>query len=296
MSMRAGIDVGTNAVKCCVARVENGRVDVLREMRAPTRLGEGFAAGGRLRPLPMARTCAAVHDMILEAVALGAKTVRVAGTSACREAANTHELAACLEEACGVALEILSGEDEARLSFLAVTRMEGVRGPAAVFDTGGGSTDWAMGADGRLAWALSLPLGAVRLTEMLLAGDPVPPERVSDAAAHVRDILAALPDVGGARLFGTGGGLHTMARVHAEHAGLAWDAARMLSRDEVDRQMALYAALNTPARAAIPGMDPARADIMPAGALIVRGCMEAARAESLTVSDAGARHGLVLEG
>lgn len=294
--VRAGIDVGTNAVKAVVARVSGGRiVDIRHDERRVTRLGEGLSRGGRLLPAAVVRTCEAVAAMAEAARRLGATRIRAGATSAAREATNTEDLVRCVEERCGVALEVLSGEAEAALTFRGVAAGLGVCGPLMVVDPGGGSTEWAAGRDGLAATLLSVPVGAVGLTEGWLREDPPAPAAVERVRGEIARAMAAAPMVSGGTLTGTGGTLHSMAAVHHAHSGLPWEAARVLTRAEVERQIAAYAACSRERRRTMPGLNPDRADIILAGALVVEGCLRRAGVSALTVTDYGLRHGLAVE-
>jgi exopolyphosphatase/guanosine-5'-triphosphate,3'-diphosphate pyrophosphatase len=296
VTIAAGIDIGTNAVKCAIAEVGDGRLTILREMREPTRLGEGVSVSGRLAPAAIERTVRAVCAMAEAARAMGAGTVTAAGTSAARDAANTSELQHALRDACGVAMAVLSGPEEARLSFLGVSAMEGHGERIALFDIGGGSTEWAVGQGTRPDRCGSIPIGAGRLTQDSLTADPPDAMHMREAPRAAGDAVAAAGDVAAARLFATGGTAKAMAAIHARHARLTeWPVARMLTRAEAERQIALFASMTAATRNDIAGMDPGRADIILAGAVIVAACMERAQAEVCTVTNAGVRHGLILD-
>jgi exopolyphosphatase/guanosine-5'-triphosphate,3'-diphosphate pyrophosphatase len=288
----AVIDVGSNAVKATVARVSGGRiVEPLAERRVQTRLGEGVAASGEFTPDSVQRTCDAVRGIIAEARALGAQAFRLAGTSAVREASNTDALAECISAASGLALEVLTGEDEARLSFKAVSS-ETADSEVAVFDLGGGSLEWIVGSGGGMLWRRSFPVGAVRLAS-LLTSDPPSPAEVEAVRTAVRTALSGLPDVSGRPLISVGGTASVMLSVAAA-AGRAPEERR-LSAEEIHRQAVLYASMNLAERRSIPGMEPDRADIILPGALVVEECVLRARADRIIVSFRGWRHGMLCE-
>jgi exopolyphosphatase/guanosine-5'-triphosphate,3'-diphosphate pyrophosphatase len=164
-----------------------------------------------------------------------------------------------------------------------------------VFDLGGGSTEWAGGSGVEPDWRRSIPVGAVRFTQDILHGDPPSAAQTAAAEARISAAFAALPDMRGASLIATGGTMRAMAMVYASHAGLAWEEARHLPRTEVQRQIAAYAGKTAAGRRAVPGLDAERADIILAGALIADACMQWAGASRVTVTDAGVRHGLILD-
>src|SRR4029453_18859220 len=156
----ATIDLGTNSVRLLVADISAEGWWAVEEAQRVTRLGEGQAATGGLAPLPMARTAATVADYVQRAEALGASRVRITATSAVREAANRAEFVAMVESATGESLEVLSGEDEARLTLLgARSGLPDLSGRFVLFDIGGGSTEFVVATGDRLERALSLRLG-----------------------------------------------------------------------------------------------------------------------------------------
>jgi exopolyphosphatase/guanosine-5'-triphosphate,3'-diphosphate pyrophosphatase len=291
----AGIDVGCNAVKSLVARIEDGRIaEILQQDRRVTRLGEGVQASGRLQRSAITRTCAAIEAMVEAACAAGATSIRAGATSAARDAANTDELIACVREACGVTLEVLPGEEEARLTFCAIRAGEATEEPIAVIDPGGGSTEWVFGRGDQIEFRKSVSVGAVRATERWLPGDPADPATVQHAREEISRSFADLPDAAGRRLIGTGGTLRNLASVYREHAQLAWEDSRRLPGAEIERQIEDYAARTIADRKSIPGLEPDRADIILAGALIAAACLAHARTDILTVTDQGLRQGLAL--
>lgn len=294
-TVRAGIDVGTNAVKCVVAKVEGGRIlETLHEDRRVTRLGEGVHAAGRLRPVAIVRTCEAIAAMADAARALGAASIRSGATSAARDADNAGELIRCVHERSGLTLEVLLGEEEARLTFLAIRASDLSDKPLAVMDPGGGSTEWVLGEGDQISARYSAPVGAVRVTERWLPGDPPAPGALEDARAGIAGILEDAPPTDGRRLVGTGGTLRNLASVYQHHARLSWEDACRLPLAEVKRQIAAYAACSLSERREIPGLEPDRADIILGGALVVEGCYHHARVDMLTVTNLGLRHGLAI--
>lgn len=189
MSARAAIDCGTNTIRLLVA---DGDRTLVRAERI-VRLGEGVDATGVLAPAALARTFAAVDEYAALIVAHGAATVRFAATSAARDARNAHELDAGVRARLGTAVEVLTGDREARLSFLGAVAGAGMAGPVLVTDIGGGSTELVVGdPDGTVAWARSLNIGAVRLRERFLPSDPPAPGEVAAARAYADRLLDAL--------------------------------------------------------------------------------------------------------
>lgn len=296
----ATIDVGTNTALLLVADLDaDGRVVPVQTRRRFVRLGAGVDAERRIDGAALERLRTALLAYRAEAEALGAAHILVAGTSASRDARNQGELIAFVREETGLAYEVLSGEEEATLSFQgAVAAMPDVQGACIVFDVGGGSTELVRGAQaGRQATVThrcSLDIGAVRLTERFFGTQPPTPPAVAAAKAYVATALQSCTWLQAAPvpLIGSAGTAMVLALVH--HAQDRFDPARAaLTIAEVqawrDRllQMPYEAVL-----ALNPALMDGRADVFPAGVLIVAALMQHLGAAALRVSAGGLRHGL----
>jgi len=298
----AAIDVGTNTVLLTVAERRGGALVPVVERAEITRLGRGVDRTGRLDPAAVAETVAVLARFAAEARALGAARIACVATSAARDAADGEAFFAAARGAAGLVPEVISGEEEARLVHRSAWTDFGAPGGAlAVLDVGGGSTEltWGSGPDpdGRR----SFRIGAVRLTERVAPADP---PSAADLAAMRQGAGAALAEVeairgsgalAGARLVAVAGTVTTLAAV--EQALPAYDAARVhgasLDAAALERLAARLAALPAAARAALPGMEPKRADVIVAGAIVVAEAMRLGGFPALTVSDRGVRWGLL---
>jgi exopolyphosphatase/guanosine-5'-triphosphate,3'-diphosphate pyrophosphatase len=298
----ATIDVGTNTVLLLVAERRGGAFEPVLERADITRLGRGVDATGRLDPAAIRDTAAVLGEYARAAKELGARVVACVATSAARDAANGAEFFAAARAEAGLAPEIIPGEEEARLVWTSAWRDFGrPREPLAVLDVGGGSTELSLGDGPAPRGRASLQVGAVRLTERHLRGDPPPAAEVEAVRAAAREAvrpLAALVGPGPrGRLVGVAGTVTTLAAV--AQALPRYDAARVhgsiLSLAEVERLAGVLAALTVRERAALPGMEPKRADVILAGALVVAEAMRATGHEQLTVSDRGVRWGLLYD-
>src|SRR5439155_923763 len=214
--------LGTNTVHLLVAEVTpraRGWRTVLATQRV-TRLGEGVSATGALGDLPAARTAAVVVDYVARARAAGAARVAIVATSAVRDAANGRAFAADLERATGVAVRVISGEEEARLTLAGIVAGLGpLRGVAIAFDIGGGSTEYILTRDGALVTAASLRLGVVPLAERFAFPGPVEPVRYATLRAEVdaqleRELPAAIATARVDVLVGTAGTVTTLAALY----------------------------------------------------------------------------------
>ncbi len=281
----AAIDCGTNSLRLLIADVDRGAgelVDVDRRMEI-VRLGQGVDATGRLAPDALARTFRVLDAYAGAIRKASAASVRMVATSATRDAANTGEFVAGVTRTLGVAPEVLSGAEEAYLSFTGATvelRSE-FPPPYLVADIGGGSTEFVIGSDADLAGAarpsaeLSVDIGCVRLTERHLHADPPRPAQISAATADIDaalDTVAAKVPVASARtLIGLAGSVTTVAGIAL---GLtAYDPARIhharipaAAVHEVTRELL---AETRQQRARIAVMHPGRVDVIGAGALVL---------------------------
>lgn len=293
----AAIDCGTNSVRLLIARgTAAGFAEVERALHL-TRLGQGVDATGRFHPDALARTFAAVDDFALRIAAAGATRLRFVATSAARDAANREEFFDGVRRRLGVDAEVISGDEEAALSFAgAVSALPDAEAPVLVMDIGGGSTELVLaGVDG-VARGLSLDMGSVRLRERFLHGDPPTADQVSDAAAFVDSLLdASGVDIGSARTFVGVGGTATSVSALVQELP-AYDRSRVhcsvVTRDAVSELAERLLAAPVAEVVTLPTMQPGRADVICAGALIC--ARVAARASvDLTVSEADILDGLV---
>jgi exopolyphosphatase/guanosine-5'-triphosphate,3'-diphosphate pyrophosphatase len=296
----AVIDVGTNSVKLHVGerRASAGWRTVIDRAEV-TRLGEGLDETGSLQPDPLWRTADAIVGMVDEARREGAAEIAAVATAGMRRAENSGELVEAVRERCGVGIEIISGEEEARLAYLAATSELDVGAESLVlFDTGGGSTEFTFGRAGRVEEQFSLEVGAARYTERFGLDGVVSDETMSHAFDAVAADLSSLD--GGPRpsaLVGLGGALTNLAAVR--HGLTTYDAdvvqGTVLDRAEVERQIDLYRGRTADQRREIVGLQPARAEVILAGACIVRTVLDKLQRDELTVSDRSLRHGLLVE-
>jgi exopolyphosphatase/guanosine-5'-triphosphate,3'-diphosphate pyrophosphatase len=275
----AAIDCGTNSIRLLIADLDGagGLADVHREMRV-VRLGQGVDATGMLAAEALERTFAAVDDYAALIRASGADTIRFVATSATRDAQNRDVFSAGILARLGVEPEVVTGAEEAALSFAGAASVLHQLGedPVLVVDLGGGSTEFVLGnASGVLA-GLSTDMGCVRFTERFLRSDPPTAAEVAAAVAAVQDaisgMLAEVPVERATALIGVAGSVTTITahalklerylpeRIHG--AGLAVADVRDACTSLLESTRAQ--------RAALPYMHPGRVDVMGAGALIWR--------------------------
>jgi exopolyphosphatase/guanosine-5'-triphosphate,3'-diphosphate pyrophosphatase len=297
----AAVDQGTNSTRLLVAEPDEAGAfeDLARDM-VITRLGQGVDETARLAPEALRRTLAVLARYVRRARALHVERIRVAATAAVRDAANAAKFERPVGELAGSPLEIVSGEEEARLSFLGATRGLDAPPPFLVLDIGGGSTEFVLGSE-RPSATISTQMGSVRLTERFAPSDPPEPaelDRMRTAVGErLDDVERAMP-ARDARTFVAVAG--TSTTVQAIGLGLTfYDPERIhrtrLSRDEAARVAAQLAAMTTAERAALPVMAPGRADVIVAGSVILVEVMGRFGFDEAIVSETDILDGLVLE-
>jgi len=300
MDLLAAIDVGSNSVKLCVARVDGGRLVERHDRVRITRLATELRPGGRLRPDAAARTLDVLAELADEARARGARRVLAAGTMALRLAGDAPAFLAEARRRAGLDIAVLTGDEEARLAWRAAADAAPGAGPLLVVDAGGASTEFIRGEGGRPDAHRSEPVGVVALTEARLSADLPRAADLAAAAADLAgalDFLPAFADPRPASLVAVGGTATTLAAV--AQALEPYDPARVqgfaVTRAELARQAELYRSLPLAERRRLPGLMPERADVILAGALLLDAVLAALDLPELRVSDLGLRHALLLE-
>jgi exopolyphosphatase/guanosine-5'-triphosphate,3'-diphosphate pyrophosphatase len=296
----AVVDVGTNSVKLHIAdRDADGTWTRISDRAEVTRLGEGLSATGEIGAEPLERTVAAIEGMAGEARAAGALVITAVTTAGVRAASNRAAVIDEVRRRTGLQLEVISGGEEARLAFLAARAALGSHdGTVAAVDTGGGSSQFTFGTELGITEQFSLNVGAVGYSERFGLARAVSAEVVGEAREAIGEALERLrgrpaPD----RLLGMGGTVTNMAAVFHGLSDYNPDVVHgtVLEAAEVDRQIEIYRLRDAEARRAIVGLQPKRAEVILAGACIVRTVMDVLGVSSLTVSDRGLRHGVLMD-
>ena len=298
----AAIDIGSNSIRQIVADVgANGSIRVVDEMKAAPRLGAGVHETGVIADAAMDQAVETLVRMATLAKQLGAKRIEAVATSAVREAKNGATFLARVRRETGLKPRVLGGEEEARLAFRsALAHFDLGRGRAVVIDIGGGSVELALSAEGLLERLISLPYGALRLTERFL-GDGPTAKRLKKLRKFVRDdIRAALPvrDWRGAEVIGSGGTFTNLAGIYLARQGMR--AARSvhgtrIPRVDVDSILDMLADMPVDQRLAVPGLNAGRADIIVAGLVVVSEVLARIEPDNVGASAYGIREGLLLE-
>jgi exopolyphosphatase / guanosine-5'-triphosphate,3'-diphosphate pyrophosphatase len=289
----AAVDLGTNSTRLLVADVEDGRVDEVVRRLVITRLGEGVDMRRRLLPLPIARVRNSLSDFRRELESLGADVTLAVGTSAVRDAENGEAFLGEVEWSYGFTTRLLTGEEEARLTFAGATAGREPESGTLLVDVGGGSTELSL--DG--AFLASLEAGCVRQTELFLASDPPRSDELDGCARAVRGLLDDVPVDGARRALGVAGTVTTLA---ALDLGLAeYDPDRVhghvVAREDLEVQLERLAALPLEERRAVPGLEPGRAPVIVAGLVILRELLDRFGLDGVEASERDLLHGAALE-
>jgi len=264
-----------------------------------TRLGEGLEKTGSISVEAAERTAAAIAAMADEAKRHQVRAIAAVGTAGLRIATNSDEVLEAIAARSGVTVEVIDGEEESRLAYLAVKAGVGLADASmAVFETGGGSSQFTFGHGARVDERFSVNVGAVRYTERFGLGGVVSPDVLGEALAAIAADLSRIDDRPAPEaLVAMGGAVTNIAAVKYALATYDPDVVQgtVLDRTEIDRQIELYRSRDIEARRGIVGLQPKRADVILAGACIIATVMEKLGHTSLTVSDRGLRHGLLVD-
>ncbi|MFV0428136.1 MAG: exopolyphosphatase [Arachnia sp.] len=300
MTTIAAIDCGTNSIRLLVLRENGDRLDELaREVRL-ARLGQGVDATGEFHPDALARSFAVVDEYATIMAGLGVERVRFVATSAARDVSNRELFFDGIRARLGVAVEVIPGQEEARLMTLGVMSGVGAAAPVLVVDIGGGSTELAVINDAhQLEGAVSLDVGAVRVTERFLATDPPTPEEQAAARAWVGGLLDG-SGIEFARIetcVGVGGTVTSLAASVLGLTAYSRDAVHRtrLSREEICEQTAAWLDKTVASIETEPLMQPLRAGVIGGGSLILDEISSRVPGGSVLVSESDILDGIALE-
>jgi exopolyphosphatase / guanosine-5'-triphosphate,3'-diphosphate pyrophosphatase len=294
MTRVAAVDLGTNSTRLLVADVDRGRLEEIERRLTITRMGEGVDERRRLLPVPIARVRNTLAEYRRELESLGATRTLAIGTSAIRDAENGEAFLGEIEWSYGFETRLLDGDEEAAMMLRGVSagRSDALDG-ALVVDIGGGSTELVLSANGRGPSSVSIDVGCVRITERFLASDP-PSETALDAAAsYVRRLLPARDPNGAIGVAGTVTTLATLDLGLEEYDPERTHGHR-IPRNSVERELDRLSAMTLEERLRVPGIEPGRAPVIVAGALILREVLRAYDLSEIEVSERDILHGAAL--
>ena len=295
----AVVDIGTNSTRLLISDVDGPQVEEVERRTTVTSLGRGVGHTGSLCSEAIEDVCGAIAGYKAYYEELGADRVMAVATSAVRDAANGEAFIAELRERFGLRAQLLTGEEEAHLTYLGATAARPADEPTLVFDIGGGSTELIIGSGPEVEFHASLPAGTIRHSERHLSTDPPNPTQLEDLAADIRGLVeeataAHGPDARPARAIGTAGTPTSLAAidqgigphdpVHGYKLGLR-GIQRMLSR---------LASVPLAERLRIPGLHPGRAPTIVAGTVILVQVMRAFGFDEVEVSERDILHGAAL--
>ena len=292
--MRVGaIDLGTNSTRLLVADVVDGRVEEVVRRLTITRLGEGVDTTHRLDPAAIARVWDCLDDYRTELTTRGAERVLATATSAVRDSENGTEFLADLARRYGVMTRLLTGDEEAGLTFRGVSSDRTLAAETLIVDIGGGSTELLLGGPDGVAFATSLQVGCVRLTERFLRSDPPCEDELAGCAAHVRDVL---PPLAPTAALGVAGTITTLAAIDLDLP--AYDPEQIhghrISRETVERELRRLARMPLGERRQVRGLEPARAPVIVAGIAILNEIVDAYDLSEIEASERDILHGVAL--
>jgi exopolyphosphatase / guanosine-5'-triphosphate,3'-diphosphate pyrophosphatase len=294
----AAIDCGTNSIRLLIADIDgNNFREVVRDMEI-VRLGQGVDETGQFHPDAIARTLAAVDKFAAEFAKRGVEKIRFCATSATRDATNRHLFVDGVRDRLGIELEVISGDEEAALSFAgAIKDLDPSNGPFLVVDIGGGSTEFVFGTS-TVEAARSVNIGCVRMTERHFASDPATPEQIeaarSDIQAAIAQAAAVVPITQAKTLVAVAGTATTVAAAVLdlpEYDRYAIHLSR-ISAQQTHDAATMFATSTREQRLALGYMHPGRVDVIAAGSLVLSEIMKATGASEFVASESDILDGM----
>ena len=294
----AAIDCGTNSIRLLIADIEgNNFREIIRTMEI-VRLGQGVDQFGEFHPDAIARTLAAIDKIALEIAKRGVQKIRFCATSATRDATNRHLFIDGVRERLGVEPEVISGEEEASLSFTgAIQDLSLADGPFLVVDIGGGSTEFVFGTT-EVEFAKSVNIGCVRMTERHFTNDPVHIHEIENARVDIQEAIAKaaaiVPITESRTLIAVAGTATTVAAAAlglTEYDRYAIHLSR-ISANKTHEVAEMFLTTTREERLALGYMHPGRVDVIPAGALVLSEIMKATGAIEFVASESDILDGI----
>ena len=294
----AAIDCGTNSIRLLIADIDgNNFREVVRDMEI-VRLGQGVDETGQFHPDAIARTLAAVDKFAAEIAKRGVEKIRFCATSATRDATNRHLFVDGVRDRLGIELEVISGDEEAALSFAgAIKDLDPSNGPFLVVDIGGGSTEFVFGTS-TVEAARSVNIGCVRMTERHFASDPATVQQIesarTDIQAAIAQAAAVVPITQAKTLVAVAGTATTVAAAALnlpEYDRYAIHLSR-ISAQQTHDAATMFATSTREQRLALGYMHPGRVDVIAAGSLVLSEIMKATGATEFVASESDILDGM----
>ena len=294
----AAIDCGTNSIRLLIADIDgNNFREIVRDMEI-VRLGQGVDQTGQFHPDAIARTLAAVDKFAAEIAKRGVEKIRFCATSATRDATNRHLFVDGVRERLGIELEVISGDEEAALSFAgAIKDLDPSNGPFLVVDIGGGSTEFVFGT-ATVEAARSVNIGCVRMSERHFASDPATPDQIeaarTDIQAAIAQAAAVVPITKAKTLVAVAGTATTVAAAALdlpEYDRYAIHLSR-ISAQQTHDAATMFATKTREQRISLGYMHPGRVDVIAAGSLVLSEIMKATGATEFVASESDILDGM----
>ena len=293
----ASIDIGTNTILLLIAEVDQKKMKPLFEAETVVRLGKGLQKNGIISDEAMKRGFQTLTQYLGRCQTMGVQKIFAIGTSVLREAKNSEDFLRMIKEKLDLSIEVISGKEEAQLSFLAVARdLKELKKSTLVIDVGGGSTEFILGKGDHITQWVSLPLGSVRFTEQFLLSDPVQEREWEQMEMEIRKLLITIPHPQKPLVMvAVGGTATTLASVEQGLKEFIPEKIHrfVLKKQALKNQLHLYRSKTISERRKIPGLAAARADLILAGGAILYMAMEELKCESVLISCHGVRYGLL---
>lgn len=300
----AAIDIGTNSIHMVIAEsVRQTEFTVLDREREVVQVGRGSFSAGRLRGSAVRRTVAALRRFVQLARRHQVDRILCTATAAVREASNGGEFLKAARSASGVSPRVIPAEEEGRLIYLATrAALQLDARPSLIVDIGGGSTQLVVADRGQLHKVVSVPLGALRLTETMITHDPASMRELTRLQRHVRKQLRsafrAIGEIKLVHVFGSSGAIHSLAQVanwNERGEGIRQINGHVFTAASLERQCRRLWRMSEAQREKLPGLDARRAEIIVPGAIVLLEVLRQARVDEITLSDFGVREGLVTD-
>jgi exopolyphosphatase/guanosine-5'-triphosphate,3'-diphosphate pyrophosphatase len=293
----ASIDIGTNTILLLIAEIDQKKIRPLFEAETVVRLGKGLQKNGIISDEAMKRGFQTLTQYLGRCQTMGVQKIFAIGTSVLREAKNSEDFLRMIKEKLDLSIEVISGKEEAQLSFLAVARdLKELKKSTLVIDVGGGSTEFILGKGDHITQWVSLPLGSVRFTEQFLLSDPVQEREWEQMEMEIRKLLITIPHPQKPLVMvAVGGTATTLASVEQGLKEFIPEKIHrfVLKKQALKNQLHLYRSKTISERRKIPGLAAARADLILAGGAILYMAMEELKCESVLISCHGVRYGLL---
>ena len=298
MAKIAAVDIGTNTALLLVAEVtkQNEIIPIAQEEKI-VRLGQGVDRNKYLNSEAIGRTLMAIREQVKIAENLGAEKILISGTSAVRDAANREILLSEIENNFGITMQVLSGDEEAELTYFGALSNKTLRGDILLVDIGGGSTEFIFGTQQKIKYVFSLNIGSVRLTERFVQNDPITETEYKSIRRAVKEQLSSLKGFDTGQLMGIAGTVTTLAAMHLQMN--IYDSSKidnsLLRISQTKKIVSDLKKKTLSQRRKFPGLKHERADVILAGALILLEVMQHFKFNETLVSDRGVRFGLILQ-